>query len=376
MKNLKLLGLAVFAAIGASVLFGTATASATELYKATSSGFRDTLSAGTELVATLRSGSSTRLETQEGVTLSTCTGSEMKGQIEGPASGAAVSGKISGLAFTGCTSTTDVISPGGLSITWTSGTNGKVSSWGAEVTILLFGLHSICKTGGGTDIGTLTGVKAGSEFATFDISAQLSCSGWQPLVWTGTYTVTSPAGLGVEETQEPTGELYKNTAPNPNDTLGAGTELAMSLESGTSLLLKDSAGTTTETCTGSEVKGKTEVGGTTVTAPVSTLTYTGCSHTTKVLKPGKLHIAWSSGTDGTVSWSESEVTVISTAFGASAICKSGAGTTLGSLTGAKSKTDQATLDVNAKISCGILGTATLTGTYKVTSPTGLVVEGS
>jgi hypothetical protein len=154
--------------------------------------------------------------------------------------------------------------------------------------------------------------------------------------------------------------------------LPAGSEFITTLKAGTSSIMKDSSGTTTDTCTQSENRNKTtnETGA----KVISTVTFqqtSGCSHTVKVLKTGSGTIEWTSGINGSVTAAESEVTVVSTAFGASAVCKTGAGTPIGTLTGAKE--GHATMDVNAKISCGILGTATLTSTYTVTSPTALTV---
>ena len=167
--------------------------------------------------------------------------------------------------------------------------------------------------------------------------------------------------------------LYKTTQ-TPNDPLGVGTEIAASLKSGSSLLVRDQNGISQDTCTGSELKGKTEGGGGTVTVPLSA-TFTGCSHTTDVIKPGKLHIAWSSATNGTLTWSGAEVTIISTVFGSSCIGSTGEGTSIGTVTAAKSATDHATIDLNAVIPTPC-GKFTWTGTYTLTSPTGLVVEGS
>jgi hypothetical protein len=171
-------------------------------------------------------------------------------------------------------------------------------------------------------------------------------------------------------------ELYKNTSP-ANDTLGTGTEVAATLKPGTSLLLKDSGGFTTTTCTGSEVKGKIESAGGEASHPsgkLSTLSFSSCSHTTKVIAAGELEVQSIAGsTNGTVYSKWAEITVFSTAFALSAVCKTGTGTALGTLTGPGAG-EQAVIDVNAKVSCGVLGTATLTGTYLVTNPTGLVVE--
>jgi hypothetical protein len=151
--------------------------------------------------------------------------------------------------------------------------------------------------------------------------------------------------------------------------------LKSSLKTGTSAILKDEFGTTTDTCTTSTVEGKTSTfTGAAVSGPISSLTFSNCTHTTTVLKPGKLSVTWISGTtNGTVSSSEAEVTVFSTFFGASATCKTGAGTDIGTLTGVKATTEHATMDINGTIPCGILGNSSWTGTYTVTSPTGLGV---
>jgi hypothetical protein len=149
-----------------------------------------------------------------------------------------------------------------------------------------------------------------------------------------------------------------------------------SLKTGTSALLKDEFGTTTDTCTTSTVEGKTSTfTGTAVGGPISSLTFSNCTHTTTVLANGSLSVASLAGTtNGTVSSSGAEVTVFSTFFGASATCRTGAGTDIGTLRGVKSTTEHATMEINAKIPCGILGNSSWTGTYTVTSPTGLGVE--
>jgi hypothetical protein len=148
-----------------------------------------------------------------------------------------------------------------------------------------------------------------------------------------------------------------------------------SLKTGTSALLKDEFGTTTDTCTVSGVKGNTEkdesgdfsgpsVGGKLLKKEEGGLTFSSCTHTTTVIAPGSLFVTWTSGTNGTVKSSGAEVTVQSTFFGASAVCKTGEGTNVGTLTGVSS--GSATIDISAKINCGILGTASWTGTYVTT----------
>ena len=148
-------------------------------------------------------------------------------------------------------------------------------------------------------------------------------------------------------------------------TKNSSVSIEASLKSGTSAILKDKNGTTNDTCTGSSVSGSTSTFTGTPSGAVSALTFTGCSHTTTVITKGNLSVTWTSGTNGTVSSSGAEVTVKSTVFGVSAICKTGAGTAIGTLTGVSS--GSATMDINATtLDCGALGTSSWTGTYVTT----------
>jgi peroxiredoxin family protein len=272
-----------------------------------------------------------------------------------------------------------VIAKGELEVQSIAGTtNGTLYSKGAEVTVVstAFGVSAVCKTGASTALGTLTGAEAGGQ-AVIHINSKISCGILGTSTLTGAYVVTNPTGFVVETIPDPGTELYKNTGSGTLDTLGTGTEITATLQPGTSLLLKDSAGTSTDTCTGSEIKGKIESAGGEASHPsgkVSTLSFSSCGHTTKVLANGELEVKSIAGTtNGTVYSKGAEVTVVSTAFGVSAVCKAGTGTALGILTGAGAG-EQAVIHINGKIPCGILGVSTLTGAYVGTNPTGLVVE--
>lgn len=147
-----------------------------------------------------------------------------------------------------------------------------------------------------------------------------------------------------------------------------------SIKAGDTAILKDTNGATVDTCSESKVEGATEgsFSAPTLTGAIKTLSFDKCSHTTHVIKNGTLHIAWTSGTNGTVSSSGAEVTVQSTIFGASCIAKTGTGTTIGTFTGVSS--GHATMTINGVIPMGLCGDANWTGKYTVTSPTGLGVE--
>src|SRR6187397_1318968 len=112
-----------------------------------------------------------------------------------------------------------------------------------------------------------------------------------------------------------------------------------SLSAGTSLTQRDLGGTLFGTCTGSAFKGKTESPFTasTVTGALSSLSFTSCAgQLPVVINPGKFHFAWTSKTNGTLSWSGTEITINAAYLGGSCIFKTGSGTTVGTITGVTS----------------------------------------
>jgi hypothetical protein len=144
--------------------------------------------------------------------------------------------------------------------------------------------------------------------------------------------------------------------------------LTLSLASGTSLITEDTSGVFQNTCTASHVHKHTTQFTNPVTGPATTMTYSACSRTITVHAPGKTEIVWTSGTNGTVYSEETELTTGSP-FG-TLTCRTGTTTHIGNLTGVAA--GHATLHINAVIDCGI--SARWTGTYTVTSPTGLGVS--
>lgn len=193
MKYLKMIGLAALAAM-ALMAFTAGSASATTLEVAT-----NTTNASVTLSASLASGTSAVLETTTGSFQDTCTKSTVGGKTESPYTGTTVGGKVTSLTFDDCTHGTRVTSKGSLSVEYTSGTNGLVRSSGAavEVDSTTFGATLECTTNN-TPLGTLTG--SGHGHATMDINAVVDCGFFAPSArWKGTYTVTSPTGLGVSK---------------------------------------------------------------------------------------------------------------------------------------------------------------------------------
>ncbi|HET9196974.1 MAG TPA: hypothetical protein VFN92_01800 [Solirubrobacterales bacterium] len=194
MKYLKMLGLAAVAAMAFMAFAGSASAT-TIATKGVATNAAETLT------ASIKSGGSAILKDTNNLTVDTCKESTVSGTTQkdtsGDFTGPTVTGALSTLTFSGCSHTTHVLKKGTLHIAWTSGTNGTVSSSGAEVTIqsTIFGISCIAETGSGTVIGTYTGVKEGNGTMDINGTIPMTCGG--DAVWTGTYTMTT-ANVGVE----------------------------------------------------------------------------------------------------------------------------------------------------------------------------------
>lgn len=188
--KLKALAIAAVAAM-AFTAFAASSASATtlEVGGVTQNG-------SVNIEASLASGTSMVWSRTDGSLANTCTTSTVVGNTE-TFTKISVTGTIDALSFNNCERTVTPHLAGTLHVAHISGTtNGTVSSSGTEVTVgSPFGTLN-CKTGGGVDIGTLTGVSGGN--ATIDINAVIDCGFLvRSASWKGTYAVTSPSGLGV-----------------------------------------------------------------------------------------------------------------------------------------------------------------------------------
>jgi hypothetical protein len=200
-------------------MLGLAAVSATAFMAFASTASATTLEVGgtaknesVSISSSLATGTSAILKSTSGSTENTCTTSSVEGSTAKPFTAevtkqnprGSIGGPISTLSWSNCTRSVTVHSKGDLEVAWTSGTNGTLYSKNAEVTVgaPIVG-YLICVTSAeGTQIGTATGVTKAQEeaeppikHAAIHISANLDCgiSG----VWTGTYTVTSPTGLGI-----------------------------------------------------------------------------------------------------------------------------------------------------------------------------------
>jgi hypothetical protein len=196
MKNLKIMGLAVVAAMAFMALVGASTASATALYNGATK-----LAVGSELSASLKTGTSANLTTTEGTVLNTCTGSSLSGKVTNAGGAAATvvgSVEAKNLTWSGCSNTVATLGGGELEVHYTSGLNGTLTAKGFKVTV--DGPFGSCvfTAGAATNMGTLTGSTTGN--ATMDVNAVVTReSGLCPSSarWVATYTVTKPSPLHV-----------------------------------------------------------------------------------------------------------------------------------------------------------------------------------
>lgn len=150
-----------------------------------------------EVQVSLEAGTSLKLQKTDGTFANTCTQSALGGKTS-TFTGTAVSGPLSSMTFNTCTTEKVVVDrAGSLSFEALSGTTtGTVRSVGAELAMPSpFGALT-CRTGEGTDLGTLTGKASGA--GTIDLKAVVNCGILAPsAIWEGSYTITSPEGLGI-----------------------------------------------------------------------------------------------------------------------------------------------------------------------------------
>lgn len=186
---------------------------------------------------------------------------------------------------------------------------------------------------------------------------------------------------GILGTGNAAASVLKQTTASGTDALGIGTKIEMTLEKGTSMLAEDSFGLTASTCSGAVIQG--QIDRVTPTGQprgkVSTFDRSNCGHTVDTEANGELEIRNIAGTtNGTVFSMGAKAKTFNTLLNQNCIGNTGAGTDIGTLTGAKSATDKATIDVSGLIpleGCSA-SSVRITGTMEVVTPIGLIVEAS
>lgn len=199
MKHLKMLVVAAAATAAMTAALGAGTASATVLCKTTTTPCGSPYAKGTVLVPSLTG--SNQIETLGGTNLVTCTATSTKITIENSGGAAStVSGPITELAASGCTTTVQTLKPGSVEIHHIAGTdNGTVTGLFSEITTMIFGVSCIYGAGTSIDAGTLTG----GENPTLKVNEIIKRMGGAMICpaevrWTASYNVTSPKPLYVE----------------------------------------------------------------------------------------------------------------------------------------------------------------------------------
>ncbi len=157
--------------------------------------------------------------------------------------------------------------------------------------------------------------------------------------------------------------------------------ITFAASAGSSITFSDTEGFSANTCSVSNVHGATSVlSGSKVTGSLSPTAGVGLSFTTCtaspviVDQPGQIYIEHEAGTTSGSVYSENLRVTLPTTFGFTVTCTTvSSGTKIGTADGV-SLTTHAPLTIAAVLSCGfLLPSVSWSGTYKVSTPTGLGV---
>jgi hypothetical protein len=359
MNYLRALRLLVLAAAAVMSFAGIASANAV------------TSPAGTAYTSTIKAESEGATVLHGSFVSVSCNKSSVEGKVE-THSGTTAGGKISSLLFSECNYPVKVLKPGSLEVHATEEGRGTLTSTGAEITIeTSVGLCVF--TTNATDIGTLTGTTVTGGNATLDIASSLiprtggsafcGASG----KWTGSYKVTTPSTLYVGSTVHPVPPLTSPIGAAYTSTIKAESEGTISLH----------GEFTTVTCKKSSLEGKVEShNSTSASGNLSSLTFGECNYPVKVLETGSLVVHSTGGGNGIIT-SKGALITIGTS---SAPClfetwNTQIGTIKDSgITGSNAKMEfggSSFPRIGHSPFCGESGT--LTGSYKVTTPSTLYV---
>jgi len=201
---LKLLGLAAVAAMALTAFFGAGSASATTLCTQTetpcAAGNQYTLTQDNIIEASLEAGTTAVLKNTSGSIEDTCNTSSIKAELTNSGGAAAtVAGKVTEIAFGGCTNTTSVNNAATCTFEVHNVANtdhGTLTGSGCTVGVVAFGFPCWWSAANGTHLGTVTG----GSMATLDIKAvvqrvdQSSFLCPSTAIWEANYTVTKPTG--------------------------------------------------------------------------------------------------------------------------------------------------------------------------------------
>lgn len=335
MKQLKLFGLVVAAVLGSAAFAGAGMSQATVLCTTADNGCTMTYPLGTVIDLSLKSGTTMVLRNTSGSLEDTCTGGTINGKVSAETA-AAVSVALSDWNWSSCITTSDKVAAGSLEIELITGThNGTVTGKGTEWKFTLAGGECTFGTGSGTDLGTLTG---GAE-PVLKVNAIVNKTAGNflcpsDLVLEAEFVVTEPHALYVDQERVTSGGVLCTTEGTSTCTMSypPGAAVDLSLKSGTSMTLKNTAGSIGDTCTGGTISGTVGVAaGNAVSIALTQSSWSSCSNTTSTVAVGSLEIERIGGThNGTVIGKGTEWKF--TIAGVECTYGLGTGTDLGTLT--------------------------------------------
>jgi hypothetical protein len=185
MKFIKMLSLAATAAVALLAFAGSA--SATTI----------TSPSGTVYTSTVKDVSEGAVKLSGSFTTIQCNASAIEGKIEKHGSGVTAAGAVSSMTFTECNFPVTVAKKGSLEVHATSGSNGTLTSSGAEISIAT-SIGTCVFTTSNTNLGTVTGSSSTGGAATKDISGSIPRTGGNFLcgssgTLTGSYKGTTPS---------------------------------------------------------------------------------------------------------------------------------------------------------------------------------------
>jgi hypothetical protein len=239
--------------------------------------------AGTKTLAKLKTGTSFLVKDSGGSTLTSCTASTLEGEVTGAGGRSkAPSADVSTASFSGCSlPTTAEGLPWHAEISrGESGTTETIAKMTVKINTVLYGL---CVYQGNPTF-TLTGgtqAELSVSGATLERVSGAACPTTATL--SATYVQSSPSPFYLSY-PPPLGStvLCKNTEEPCAEAnrYGAGTKTLAGLKTGTSLVVKDSGGSTLTSCTASTLEGEVTGAGGLGKAPsadVSVASFSGCS---------------------------------------------------------------------------------------------------
>ena len=202
MNHLKILGLAVVAAAALTAFVGAGSASA-DVACTTNTTSECASSWRIRKFVTSQIGSGV-IRSTSGETLNTCTGTTLEWEDEKGSETAEPEGKVSSVAWSGCSSTTDTVAGGTIRIETKETAGGvhdnTVVSVGLKVTMNIFGVSCTYGTGTGTSLGDLTiGSPAIMHYNFVDNKVEGSFLCPSTTRWESTTQVTNHTGVWVSK---------------------------------------------------------------------------------------------------------------------------------------------------------------------------------